>query len=70
MHPNASSSLPACVLSLSSSSYLFFASAKLVMIAAAPPALKRQFVTSIDRSRPSYQFAVMFSWLTISTLEP
>ena len=35
--------------------------------AAAPPALNKQFTTSIDLSCPLYQFWVMFSWFTTRT---
>ena len=34
--------------------------------APAPPRRKRQLHTSMERSLPTYQFCVMFSWFTIS----
>jgi hypothetical protein len=34
--------------------------------APAPPRRKRQLQTSMERSLPTYQFWVMFSWFTIS----
>ena len=34
--------------------------------APAPPRRKRQLQTSMERSLPTYQLLVMFSWFTIS----
>ena len=36
--------------------------------APAPPRRNRQLQTSMERSLPTYQFCVMFSWFTISAI--
>ena len=66
MHPNAESSHPRWVRSVSVSTYLArrASPARLDMRAAAPPRRNRQLTTSMDRSLPMYQLLVMFSWLT------